>query len=240
MLPAKGEYCATGRTFLKLAKAHASLRHGPGDEDAELQAVLRLLEGSSLDLRMARRARAGMEVRDALGRMTEMLRAPLLRHPVPDLVGYFETVTSPPLIEACDLAETYDLWRETGKLDLFADDLAAMGLGPGRLATMEPAAVRRLLKGRSVPRQWRFMPPPCGVMIARDATPLDPGEFVPGAPLDHLPWSIPRLRLGWAYWPGIAPCVDLDLRVDDLRRLEWETGYEVASHRAHRRPRPRS
>ena len=227
---AHGEYCAAGGAFLQLAKAYAAVRHGPGDEDAGFQAVLRLLEGSSLDLRTAHRARAGIEEQEALVQMTEAFHMPLLKYPAPDLVGYFETVTRLPLIDACSFTEVYDLARGTEKLDLLADDFATVGLDPNSVGKMEPSAVRRVIEGKLVPRRWRFMNSlePRGVMIAQSEMPLDPREFVLGGPVEEdLPWSIPRLQIGWAYWPGIAPCIDLDLRLEDLRRLEWETGFDA-------------
>ena len=69
-----GEYHADGQTFLRLAEANVALRHGAADEDTKLLAVLSLLEGTSFDIRLARKARGDLAERQRAAQALERIR----------------------------------------------------------------------------------------------------------------------------------------------------------------------
>jgi hypothetical protein len=216
-----GEYCATGATFAKLADAYADLAEDSSNDDAKLRAVMRLVEGTSLDRRgQARGIRENEDARRALVDGFAKLRDEVLREVNLGLV--FSTFARYPLQAFYSVPDLLRSVHDSGDLRVLEPDLRKAGLDLAELKGLPPGTLEERTAGLYLPHDWLFMRTiePSKLAIDRGAEPFVPGELVGGLSTDYPHWVLPRVRIGTAYFPGHARLTDLNLDRRSLDNLD--------------------
>lgn len=222
--PKYGEYASSCAAFLRLAEAYASSGNGVRNEDSVRRAVFCLLEGTSLDPRTST-LRDEFDACEALRAFADDMLAEVLREV--DLRDLFGAFVNYPLERFCELSETLKQSLDELDLELLEDLVVLPHTSPDD--ERKRNSIFQQDYDCIIPLRYRFQSsvPVHSLGLRADTWRLDPAALVPGAEVEVMHWAVPRLQIGWAYFPGLALAAELNVDPDDIALQDSETAEKV-------------